>query len=189
MQATTCFHDSVTNPIFQEADCVFHDPVPFHTTNGMFNTDSDRRDATSSRLLWRGEFTPTRFFLGLAHRDTGQQESLEAHSLIETTARWPRITCQIRHALIMRSAFTGSTQEAHVTAFIDHEEVFERVAFLLATGVLLLVFRIGWTLDRSFGPLMPTRGEVEEPSVGCVASRAAKSSAVRAGSHAWAARV
>ena len=189
MQATTCFHDSVTNPIFQEADFVFHDPVPFHTTNGMFNTDSDRRDATISRFLWRGEFTPTRFFLGLEHHDTGQQESLEAHILIETTARWQRITCQIRHALIMRSAFTGSTQEANVTAFIDHEEVFERVAFLLATVVLLLVFRIGWTLDRSFGPIMPKRGEVEEPSVGCVASSAAKSSAVRAGSNAWSARV
>ena len=65
MQATTCFHDSVPNPIFQEADFVFHDPVPFHTTNGMFNTDSDRRDATISRFLWRGEFTPTRFFLRL----------------------------------------------------------------------------------------------------------------------------
>jgi hypothetical protein len=108
--------------------------------------------------------------------------------LIETTARWQRITGQIRHALIMRSAFTGSTQAANVTACIAHEEVVERVALLLATVVLLLVFRIGWTLDRAFGPIMPTRGEVEEPSVGCVASRAAKSSAVRAGSHAWAAR-
>ena len=57
MQATTCFHDSVTNPIFQEADVVYHDPVPFYPSNGMFNMDADGRDATICRFLWRGEFT------------------------------------------------------------------------------------------------------------------------------------
>jgi len=42
MQATTRFHDSITNPILEEADFVFHDPIAFHPTNGVFNPDSDR---------------------------------------------------------------------------------------------------------------------------------------------------
>jgi hypothetical protein len=40
-------------------------------------------------------------------------------------------------------AFIGSTQEAHVTGLIDHQDVFERVAFLLATVIRLLVVGIG----------------------------------------------
>ena len=33
MQATTCFHDSVPNPILQEADVVFHGPIPGSVPN------------------------------------------------------------------------------------------------------------------------------------------------------------
>jgi hypothetical protein len=72
---------------------------------------------------------------------------------------------------------------------MDHEEGLERVARLLAPVVLWRVFRIGWTLERSCGPLMPNRGEGEAPAVGYGASSAAQSSAVRAGSHAWSASV
>ena len=189
MQATTCVHDRVTNPLFQEADVVFHHPVPFHPTTGMFNPDAEGRDATLRRLLWRGEFTPTRVFRGLEHRDPGPQESLAAHLLRETTARWQRLTWPIRPALLMRSAVTGRTHEAQVTACIAHEAVFERVALLLATVVRVLVVRSGWPRDRSCGPLMPNRGEGEAPAVGGVARSAAKSSAGRAGSNAWSASV
>ena len=188
MQATACFHDGVPNPILQEAKFVFHDPIPFHTTNSMFNADSDGRDPTIGRLLRRGEFPPTGFFLGLEHRHTGQEESLESPILRETTAGWQRITREIRHGFIMHPAFIGSTHKEKVTGLIDHEEGFEGVALLRATVILLRLFTVFRPLDRSFSPSLPTRGAVEGPSVSGVASIAANSSAVRAGSSLWSAR-
>ena len=154
----------------------------------MFNTDSDGGNAAIGRFLRRGEFTPTGFLLGWTRRHTGQEESLESRILIETTTGWQRIARQIREALIRRPAFIGGTQKAQVTALIDHEEVFDRVAFLLATVILLLLFRVFRTLDGSFGPIMNKRGEGDGASVGGVVSIVAKSSAVRAGRRAWSAR-
>ena len=134
------------------------------------------------RLFRRSEFPSTRCFLRLEDRDAMQEESLEALILIQATAGWQGIAGQLCHALIRRFPFTGVAQEAHVTGLIDHEEVFERVTLLLATVILLLLLGIFWALDRAFGPIMPKRGTVGEPSAGCVASMAVKASAVRAGS-------
>ena len=161
MQATTRFHNGITNAILQETNFVFHNPLAFRPTNGVFNADSDGGNTTIGRLLRRREFPATRCFLGLEDRDPRQEKSLEALILIQATAGWQGITCQLRNALIRRFPFTGLTQEAHVTGLIDHEEVFERVTFLLATVILLLLFRVFRTLDGSFGPIMKKRGEGE----------------------------
>jgi hypothetical protein len=151
----------------------------------MFNTDSDRRDPTIGRFFRRGEFPPTGLFLGLDDGDPGQDEALESHILRETTPRGHGITRQVRQAFIMHFAFIGLTQEAHATGLIDHEEVFDRVAFLLATVILLLLFSIGGAVDRSLSTIMPTRGDVGPSFVCVVARRVANSSAVRAGSKSW----
>jgi hypothetical protein len=164
MQATTRFHDGVPNPILPEADGVFHDPVAFDPTNGMFDPHADGRDPTICLFLRGREFPTTRFFLGLEDRDPRQEESLEALILIQTTADWQGITRELRHALIRRLAFTCVTQEGNVTGFIDQQEVFERVALLLATVIFFLLLRIFRTLDRSFRPILPKRGGVETPS-------------------------
>src|SRR6266516_3527331 len=185
MQATTRFHDGITNPVLQEADFVFHHPIAFHPTNGVFNADADRRDPTIGGFLRRGEFPPTGLFLGLDDGDPGQNESLESHILIETTPRGQGVTRQIRQAFLMHLAFIGITQEANVTGLIDHEEVFDRVAFLLATVILLLVLGILRAVDRSLRTIMPKRGDVGTAFVCVVARRVANSSAVRAGSKSW----
>jgi hypothetical protein len=81
--------------------------------------------------------------------------------------------------------FIGGTQAAHVTGFLDHEEIFDGVALLLATLVLLLVLGIVGALDWSLRTSMPKRGGVAS-SVDCVVvRRVAKASAVRAGSRSW----
>ena len=188
MQATTCFLDGVANAILQEADFVFHHPVAFHPTDGVFNTDSDGRNTTVGCFLRRGEFTPTGFFLGLEHRHTGQEEALESRILIQTTARGQRIARQIRNALILRPAFIGDTQKAYVTGLLDHKEVFERVAFLLPTVILLLLLRVFWTLDWAFGPIRKKRGTRAGGSGDGVVSIIVKSSAVRAGRSSCSAR-
>ena len=97
------------------------------------------RKSPIGRLLRRGEFTPTGLFLGLDDRDSSQDDSLESQLLIEPTPSGQGVTRQVRQACIVRLAFRGRTQEAHATGRIDHEEVVDRVASLLATVILLLV--------------------------------------------------
>jgi hypothetical protein len=73
----------------------------------------------------------------LNHGDIVAYKALEALILVEATPVWQGLAFQIRDAFIMHLAFIGGTQEAHMTCFIDHEHVFDRVALLLATGVVL----------------------------------------------------
>jgi hypothetical protein len=80
MQPTTRFHHGITNAILQEADFIFHYPVAFHPTNGVFNTNYAGGNTTIGHLLRRGEFPTTRCFLGLEDRDARQEKSLEALS-------------------------------------------------------------------------------------------------------------
>jgi hypothetical protein len=182
MQPTTRFHDGVENTILQETDFVFHNPIAFHTTNGVFNADSDGGNATIRRFLRRSEFPATRCFLRLDERDARQEKSLEGLILIQTTAGWQGIVGQLCNALIRGLSFIGVAQEAHVTGLVDHEEVFERVTLLLTTVILLLFLGSCRTLDGAFGPIMPKRGVGVESSVWGVASTVAKAAAVRAGS-------
>src|SRR6266498_1616391 len=188
MQPTTRFHHGITNTILQETDYIFHNPITFHPTNGVFNADSDGGDTTIGRFLRRSEFPATRCFLRLEDRDARQDKALEALILIQATAGWQGIACQLCNALIRGLSFTGVAQEAHVTGLVDHEEVFERVTLLLATIIVLLLFGIGRAVDRTFGTIMPKRGGVALPSVACVLNIAANSSAVRAGSSSWSAK-
>ena len=160
MQPTTRFHNGITNAILQETDFVFHNPRAFHPTNGVFKADSDGGDATIGRLLRRSEFPATRCFLRLEDRDVMQAEALEALILIQATAGWQGIACQLCHALIRGLSFTGVAQEAHMTGLGDHGEVFARVTLLLATIIFLLVLGIFWAVDRSLSTIMPKRGDV-----------------------------
>jgi hypothetical protein len=108
---------------------------------------------------------PTGFFLWLDDGDTVEAKTLEAHIVVETTAVWPGIAFQIRDAFIMHLAFIRGTQEAQVTGLIDHEEVCDRMALLLAAVVVLLVLGIGWAGERSRSPIMPNRGATGTSSV------------------------
>src|SRR6266542_7004357 len=137
MESTTRFHDGIANLVLQEAYFVFHNTVAFHTANGVFDTDSDRGDRTIGRFLRWGEFPTRGCFLGLDNYDPIASIALEPHLLIETTATWEGLACQISQAFIMRLPCIGRTQEANVTGLIAHEEVFDCVALLLATGVFL----------------------------------------------------
>jgi hypothetical protein len=158
MQSTTRLHEGVTNAILQEAYLVFHHPIAFYTANGVFNTDSDRRDRAIGCFLRWGEFTPRRFFLRLDDGHTVEDKALEPHILVEATAMWQGIALQFSQAFIMCLPVIRGTQEADMTALIDHEEVLDRVALLLAAVVFLLALGIGGAVDRSLSAIMPTRG-------------------------------
>jgi hypothetical protein len=88
----------------------------------------------------------------------------------------------------VRLPFIGGTREAHMTGLIDDTEVFDRLAVLLATVVVLLVLGIGWAVERALRTLRPTRGDNGRPFVCLAASIPANSSAVRAGRSSWCAK-
>jgi hypothetical protein len=115
---------------------IFHNPITFHPTNGVFNADSDGGDTTIGRFLRQSEFPATRCFLRLEDRDARQDKALEALILIQATAGWQGLACQLGNALIRGLSFTGVAQETRVTGLVDHEEVFELVTLLLATVIL-----------------------------------------------------
>ncbi len=140
MQATARLHNCVPYAILQETDGILHDPVAFHPANGVFNTDSDGRDATICRFFRWGEIPPTRFLLRLEQQHLGQIESLEAFILIQATPRWQRIARLLCYRLIRRFAFIGDAQKANMTCLGNQQEVFERVTLLLATVIFFLLF-------------------------------------------------
>jgi hypothetical protein len=158
MQSTTCLHDGVANTILQKAYLVFHHPIAFHTANGVFNTDSDRRDRTIGHFRRWSEFTPPRFFLRLDDGDTVEDKTLDAQILVEATAVGQGRARALSQALIMRLPFIRGTQEADGTGLLDHEEVLARMALLLAAVVVLLVLGSGGAVERSLRAIMPNRG-------------------------------
>jgi hypothetical protein len=162
---------------------VFHHPIAFHPTNGLFQAAAARGHPTMERFLRRGEFPATRGFLGLPDRAARQENSLNALTLIQATAGRQGIACQLGHPLIRGLSFIGVAQEAQVTGRVDHEEVFERVTRLLATVIVLLVLGICRAVDGSCAPIMKKRAGVGPASVCFAASSVAKSAAVRAGSN------
>jgi hypothetical protein len=181
MQPTTCFHDGIANTVSQEAYLVFAHTVTFHPAHGVFDTNAERRDRTIGRFLRWGKFPLTRFLLRLDEGDAVAQKALEAHILVEATAVWQCRALQLRQAFLMRLAFIGRAQEAELTRLLEHEEVFDRVARLLAAVVVLVVLGIGGAIDRSLSPIMPNRGAPGTSAVRFAASMTASSSAFRAG--------
>jgi hypothetical protein len=147
----------------------------------MFDPDANGRDRTIGCFLRWGEFSSRGLFPRLDDRDPLTCIALECHILIQTTATGEGIAFQISEAFIIRLPFISSTQEADMTGLIDYEEVFDRMAFLLAAIVFLLILWIGWAVDWSLRTIMPKRGDTGTPCVRLAASIAAKSSAVRAG--------
>jgi hypothetical protein len=100
MQATTCFHDGIPEPVLQEADCILYDPVTFHPTDGVFNADSDGGNTTIRCVLRGCKFSSRRFFLGLDDRDVLQVEPREALIVIQTAASWQGLASQLCQALL-----------------------------------------------------------------------------------------
>jgi len=81
-------------------------------------------------LLRWGEFTSRRLFLGLDDRDPLERKALEAAILIETTPAPKGRAGQLCAAFIRHRVPIGAAQATNVTGRIDHQEVFDRVAWL-----------------------------------------------------------
>jgi hypothetical protein len=139
-------------------------------------------------LVQGGEFLPRGCFLGLDEGHPLASRPLNPHLLIETTAVGEGLVVSIGQALVVCLACRGGTSEADRTPRLDHEEVFERVTRLLATGEVLRVLGIGGAMEGSLWTIRPTRGGAGPTFTRCAASRRVQSSAVRAGRSAWGAQ-
>ena len=187
VQAPTGFHHGIPEPVLQGADGILDDPVPFHSTDGVFNADADGGNTTIHGFLRGCQFSSRGCFLGLDNRDVLPVDALAALILVPTATRWHGRGSQLCQAFIRRVAFTGMTQEAHVTGLVNHEEVFERVTRLLAAVIFLWLFGSSRAVDRTFSPIRPNRGGGDLPSAVRALHIAAHSAAVRAGSTSWSA--
>ena len=100
MQATTCFHNGIPEPVLQEADCILDDPVTFHSTDGVFNADADGGNTTIHGFLRGCKFSSRGVFLGLDDRHVLPGESLEALLLIQTATSWQGRASPLCQALL-----------------------------------------------------------------------------------------
>jgi hypothetical protein len=158
MQSTTRLHEGVTKAIPHEAYLVFHHPIAFSTAHGVFTTDAARRDRAIGCFLRWGEFTSRRFFLRVDDGDTVEDPALEPQILVAATAMWQGRALQFSQAFLLCLPCRRGTQAAALTALIEHEAVRDRVALLLAAGVVLLARGLGGAVARSRRAIMPKRG-------------------------------
>jgi hypothetical protein len=100
MQATTCFHNGIPEPVLQEADGILDDPVTFHATAGVCNADADGGHTTIHGCLRGCQFSSRGFFLGLDARAVLQGASREALLWIQTATSWQGRARQLCQALI-----------------------------------------------------------------------------------------
>jgi hypothetical protein len=89
---------------------------------------------------------------------TIEHTALEAPILGEPPAAWPGIAFKSRQAFLLRLAFLRGTHETPVTGCMEHAQVFDRVALLLATVVVRLFLEVKRARARSLRTLMPKRG-------------------------------
>ena len=164
-------------------DHIVNDTIAFHTSDTMLDMHADSRNAFVFRFFFGGQSAFWWFLLWLYDCYSWQGKALECTILCQLAAFRQLILRFVCNPFVMRFPFIGGTQEANMTGLIDHEEVFDRMALLLAAVVVLLVLGIGWAVDRSLRTIMPKRGEKETSSVRLAASITANSSAFRAGSN------
>jgi hypothetical protein len=165
MQATTCRHDGIANPVRQKTSLVFHPTVAFSPAHRVCDPEADGRARPVGNFLRGGEFPTRGFVLGWENGDPLASIPLAPHLLIETTSRWEAIALQIGQAFVVYLPFIGGTQDAKMTGLLDDEEVGDRVALLLATLVCLWGLRMGWAVDRSRSTSLPKRGTRGPPGV------------------------
>jgi MFS family permease len=116
MQATTCFHDGIPEPVLQEADCILYDPVTFHPSDGVFDavvaafslvvaltsTKGGTLSDTFGRrgLIIAGWLIYALIYLGFAFAS--------AASTLDSTFGFPVITDRFNHMRFVIKALIGN---------------------------------------------------------------------------------
>jgi hypothetical protein len=171
MPSTTRLHAEVANPVLPEAYRVFDNAVSFYPTHRVFDTASDGQERTSGCFFRWCECTAPRFFLGLDARHPIESTPLEPPIVIETTPGGQGIAGQIRQVFIRGFARTGVAPDAHMIGCVAAQPVFDRMALLLITVMVLLCRWIFGAVDWPRRTIMPNRGTWARPSSGRLHAR------------------
>jgi hypothetical protein len=166
MQATTDFHDQITDTRLPQAAGVVNHATAFDAAVDVLNTHAAAGDASIHGFLGARQGSSSRF----AGRHDGfhlvQGERQEAQILEQPAACGQGIRRGIGNPLIMSAPRIGRTQKEDGERRIDQQHIFHCVAFLLAAITARLLSRILGTLDAAFGAIVAKRGEAgDSPGV------------------------
>lgn len=177
MQPSGNRHQHVTDGISPVAEFVLDDAAALHAPDRVLNPHPLAGNAAVFVFLFSRQLPTTRLLGGLLDHDVDDRETLKAHILIQDASAREGVRFFIHQGFIMPLARIRSTQKADDTAFINQENVLDRVPFLLATVILALFIRIYRSLDGPFGAILIKKGG----SWAGVVSRGTTSVASRAG--------
>src|ERR671933_58384 len=180
MQPTRNFHHRVTDTVLPVTNFILDDTTTLHTTDCVLNPHFLARNATILFFLFRPEFTATRFLGGLSHGYCCDGKSLKPHVLVEGTISRQTIGFIISNRFVMPFPSMRWAQVLNDARLSNQEDIFYRMAFLLATVIFLLFVGIYRSLDRTFGAVVVKKGAPLDDD----GSASGRSIAVRAGS-AW----
>ena len=150
-QAAGRRHHQVVKGWAMVAVDIMNDAEDLGPAETVFDPDAFAGDGLIRFLLGGGQFTPTRFLLGLVSRRAGWLIALEAGIFPESTAGREEEIGLIHSRFIMLLALTGRAQGLDLAGtFVSDDDILDRVALLLATVVLALAFSVFRALDRAF---------------------------------------
>lgn len=173
-------HHRITDDVSPVAEFVLDDAAALHAPDRVLNPHLLAGNAAVFVFLFSRQLPTTRFLGRLLDHDVDDREPLKAHILIQDASAREGVRFFINQGFIMPLTRIGGAQKADATAFINQENVLDRVTFLLATVILALFIRIYGSLDGSFGAIMIKKGGSEAGAVSLgttsVASRAGTTS-------------
>lgn len=119
--------------------------------------------------------------MGLLDVHAGDRKTLKAQVLIQDTVWWKRIPFLVGQTLIVPAPLIRSAEKANLAIGSNQDEVFERVAVLLAALVEGLFVGITGSVDRALGPIVEKRDGASGVHCAAVSCGMSDSPAVRWG--------
>ena len=155
MQTTGCFHDHIIKTSTDVAKDITHAVVDLDPTDAMLNAYAlAGNDRIVVGLLLHCQFTAFGLLLGLKGLDLTRFVALKTGVFTELAAGWKAQALFIGQLRIVLLACPGRTENLDLTrAFVTDAVILDRVPFLLATVVPLLLIGILRTPDRAFAPI------------------------------------
>ena len=141
------------------ANDVMHNAIDFHTPDTVLNMDTDGGNPSVFRFFFGRQLGFRRLLFRLEDGHTRQRKPLERAVLRQLTALRQLILCLVGNSLVVRFPLIRRAQKAHITRFIDHQYVFERVIFAFAAVIDFLFLVIQRPRYRPFGAVVIKRGD------------------------------
>jgi hypothetical protein len=159
MQRTADFHEQIADARLPQAAGVVDDAAALDAAVDVLDAHATARDAPIRRVLRAREGPAPRLPRRHDDVDPVERQRQEAEILESSAACRQGGWGGIRHPLIVGAAGLGLTEQEDRECRIAQQDVFDRVALVLAAITAHLLNWILGTLDAPLGPVVPTRGE------------------------------